>query len=153
MPFLDSYNYSLFSIPATYLLGMATHISAVRLAANSSELPNFDNTAPRQCLARIQALADKSAARLHSLALLLPRPRTHTLLPSAVYRSSTSRRTAQSTPACAPSSGSRVSPPPLPSSTLPLVLRLTRAPRTLAGSVIALSLFVKSSTALNKALY
>lgn len=76
MPFLDSYNYSLFSIPATYLLGMATHISAVRLAANSCELPNFDNTAPRQCLARIQALADKSAVRPHSLALPLPRPRT-----------------------------------------------------------------------------
>ncbi|GAA5904382.1 hypothetical protein JCM8208_004178 [Rhodotorula glutinis] len=62
MPFLDnSYNYSLFSIPATYVLGMATHISAVRLAAKSSELPNFDNTAPRECIARIRALADKSA--------------------------------------------------------------------------------------------
>ncbi|TNY20218.1 hypothetical protein DMC30DRAFT_398362 [Rhodotorula diobovata] len=61
MPVLDAYNYSLLSIPATFVIGMASHWRAIYLSSTSKDLPPFDNRAPRAFLAKIGELSKTSA--------------------------------------------------------------------------------------------
>lgn len=69
MPVLDTYNYSFLSVPAVWVLGIVTHFSAAGLAAKSKEIPDFDNVAPRQCLAEIQKLTKTSKVSRRAVAL------------------------------------------------------------------------------------
>ncbi|GAA5923346.1 hypothetical protein JCM3775_007510 [Rhodotorula graminis] len=150
-------NYSLLSIPATFVLGMAAHWNAIILSMTSKDLPPFDNRAPRAFLASVSQLAKTSAdARqylraeaaqtnvfeqlgLFAAAVLCG---NWARLPTSFLNKATGAYVALRVVYCV------------------LYIKTDRAKFTglrsivwLASSVIALSLFVKSSTALNKALY
>ncbi|GAA5871688.1 hypothetical protein JCM16303_000832 [Sporobolomyces ruberrimus] len=49
-------NYSFYSIPAVWVVGMSTHWYAVGLTKFSNKLPNFDNTDVRSFQANIAAM-------------------------------------------------------------------------------------------------
>ncbi|BGP19884.1 hypothetical protein JCM10213_008642 [Rhodosporidiobolus nylandii] len=53
-------NYSLYSIPAVWFLGIGVHWQAIFLSKSSKEIPMFDNVAPRDFQAKIRELAKTS---------------------------------------------------------------------------------------------
>ncbi|BGP43342.1 hypothetical protein JCM10450v2_007492 [Rhodotorula kratochvilovae] len=59
---LDSYNYSLLSIPAVWTVGIITHWHAIYLTKASKDIPPFDNRAPRAFLQKVTELAKTSRA-------------------------------------------------------------------------------------------
>ncbi|GAA5870521.1 hypothetical protein JCM3774_003698 [Rhodotorula dairenensis] len=60
MPVLDAYNYSLLSVPAVWLLGIGTHWSAIYLSVHSTQIPKFNNVAPRDFVTEVSKLAKTS---------------------------------------------------------------------------------------------
>jgi len=80
-------NYSLLSIPATFVLGMAAHWNAIILSSSSKDLPAFDNRAPRAFLASVSQLAKTSAVRPLSPLLVPPSPPFPSSLPPALLAS------------------------------------------------------------------
>ncbi|GAA5973606.1 hypothetical protein JCM11641_007145 [Rhodosporidiobolus odoratus] len=58
-------NYSLYSVPAVWLVGIGVHWQAIFLSKSSKEIPEFDNVSPRQFVVRMSELArtSKDAAK------------------------------------------------------------------------------------------
>ncbi|GAA5858596.1 hypothetical protein JCM8547_001381 [Rhodosporidiobolus lusitaniae] len=56
-----SYNYSLYSVPAVWGVGIGVHWAAIFLSKKSTEVPQFDNLSPRAYRAKLRELAKHSA--------------------------------------------------------------------------------------------
>ncbi|GAA6041920.1 hypothetical protein JCM8097_000221 [Rhodosporidiobolus ruineniae] len=65
----STYNYSLYAVPAVWMVGIGTHCSAIFLSARSKEIPPFDNNAPRAFQAKMLELSktSKDAAKFSRL--------------------------------------------------------------------------------------
>ncbi|KAM0750642.1 hypothetical protein T439DRAFT_325699 [Meredithblackwellia eburnea MCA 4105] len=53
-------NYSLYSVPAAWMLCIFPHWYAISLTASSKDLPNFKNSCPREFIAKCRALEKQS---------------------------------------------------------------------------------------------